>query len=80
MSNYQLKTADHYNIPIGNVKKLIDYVIPYENLQFSLKLRLKLKNYIGYYNSIAKTICWTQHTKKNRIKKKENSDKDGKLL
>ena len=39
LSNYQLKTADLYNIPIGNVKKLVPffvnrkYVIHYENLQ-----------------------------------------------
>ena len=23
LSDYQLKLADHYNIPIGNVKKLV---------------------------------------------------------
>ena len=39
LSDYQLKIADHYNIPIGNVKKLVPnffdrqiYVIHYENL------------------------------------------------
>ena len=39
-SDYQLKIADHYNIPIGNVKKLVfnffdkqKYVIHYEDLQ-----------------------------------------------
>ena len=39
LSEYQLKIADHYNIPIGNVKKLVPnffdrqiYVIHYEKL------------------------------------------------
>ena len=50
LSDYQLKIADHYNIPIGNVKKLRPnffdkekYVIHYENLQLYLRLGLKLK-------------------------------------
>ena len=52
LSNYQLKIADLYNIPIGNVKKLmtnffgkrkIRYVINYEILQLYLRLGLKLK-------------------------------------
>ena len=40
LSSYQLKIADLYNIPIGNVKKLVPklfdkekYVLHYENLQ-----------------------------------------------
>ena len=57
LSDYQLKIADLYNIPIGNVKKLVPnlvdkekYVIHYENLQFYLRLGLKLniKKYIMY--------------------------------
>ena len=51
LSDYQLKIADLYNIPIGNVKKLVPnffdkekYVIHYENLQLYLRLGLKLKN------------------------------------
>ena len=50
LSEYQLKIADLYNIPIGNVKKLVPnfcdkekYVLHYENLQLYLRLRLKLK-------------------------------------
>ena len=57
LSDYQLKIADHYNMPIGNVKKLVrncfdkeKYVIYYENLQLYLKLGLKLKTYIVYEN------------------------------
>ena len=45
LSEYQLKIADLYNIPIGNVKKLVPnffdkekYVIHYENLQLYLKV------------------------------------------
>ena len=43
MSDYQLKIADLYNIPIGNVKKVVPnflekekYVIYHKNLQLSL--------------------------------------------
>ena len=50
LSEYQLKIADHYHIPIGNVKKLVPnffdkekYVIHYENLKLYLRLGLKLK-------------------------------------
>ena len=55
LSEYQLKIADLYNISIGNVKKLVSnfldkekYVIHYENLQFYLRLGLKLKKYIAF--------------------------------
>ena len=47
LSDYQLKIADHYNIPTGNVKKLVPnffdkekYVIHYENLKLYLRLGL----------------------------------------
>ena len=50
LCDYQLKVADPYNIPIGNVKKLLPnffdkgkYVIHYENLPLYLTLGLKLK-------------------------------------
>ena len=49
LSEYQLKISDLYNIPIGNVKKVVPnffdkekYVIQYENLQPYLRLGLKL--------------------------------------
>ena len=55
LSKYQLKIADHYNIPIGNVKKLVPnffnkekYVIHYENMKLYLRLGLKIKKYIAY--------------------------------
>ena len=52
LSQYQLKIAYLYNIPIGNVKKqqcpiLFNegkYVVHYENLQLYLRLALKQKN------------------------------------
>ena len=51
LSEYQLKIDDLYNIPIGNVKKLVPnlfdkekYVLHYENLQLYLRLGLKLEN------------------------------------
>ena len=54
LSQYQLKIAELYNIPIGNVKKLVPkcfgkekYVIHYENLKLYLRLGLKLKKYIA---------------------------------
>ena len=63
LSEYQLKIADLYNISIGNVKKLVSnfldkekYVIHYENLQFYLRLGLKLKKYIAFQNSINCTV------------------------
>ena len=50
LTEYQLKIANLYNIPIGNVKKLVPnlfvkekYVIRYKNLQLYLRLVLKLK-------------------------------------
>ena len=55
LSEYQLKIADLYNIPIGNVKKLLlnffdkeKYVIHYDSLQIYSRLGLKLKKYIVY--------------------------------
>ena len=55
LSEYQVKTADLYNIPIGNVKTLVPnffdkerYVLHCEKLQLNLRLGLKLKKYIAY--------------------------------
>ena len=50
MSEYKLNIADLYNVPTGNVKKLVPkffdkekYLLHYKNLQFYLRLGLKLK-------------------------------------
>ena len=49
LPDYRLKITDLYNIPIGNVKKLVvnffdkeKDMIHYENFQFYLRLGLKL--------------------------------------
>ena len=59
LSNYELKIADHYKIPIGNVIKLVPnffdkgkYVIHYENLKLYLRLELKLKKIHHVLDSI----------------------------
>ena len=55
LSEYQLKIADLYNIPAGNVKKLVPnvfdkekHVLHYQKLQLYLRLGLKIKKYIAY--------------------------------
>ena len=52
LPDYQLKIADHYNMSIGNVKKLVPnvfdkekYVIHYGNLKLYLRLGLPLKKH-----------------------------------
>ena len=58
LSEHQIKIADLYNIPIGNVKKLLPnlfdeekYVIQYENLKL-YQIRIETKKNIPYQNSI----------------------------
>ena len=41
LPNYQLKIADLYNIPIGNVKKIVPNF--FDKLQLYLRLGFKLK-------------------------------------
>ena len=60
LPDYQLKIADHYNVPISNVKKLVPNffdkekcVIHYENLQLYLT-RLTWKNF--YFAEFNKRI------------------------
>ena len=68
-----------YNIPIGNVKKLLPnffdkekYVAYYENLK--LKTRIKTKKNTSRIKiqsiTLVKTVYWIQHTKKNRSRQK----------
>ena len=59
LSSYQFNIADFHNIPIDTVKKLLPnifdkerYVLHYENLLFYLRLGLKLRKLIVYWNSI----------------------------
>ena len=51
LSDYKFKLADFYNIPSGNIKKLVvnifdkdKYGLQFENLQNFLKLGLRIKN------------------------------------
>ena len=51
LSEYQLRIADLYSVPIGNVKKLVSnffdkekFVLHYKNLKLYLRIGLKLKN------------------------------------
>ena len=92
LSTYQLKIADHHNIPTGNVKKLVPNffdkekcLIYYENLQLYstlLKTRIEPKKNTSRIRiqsiSMAKTKCWIQH--KKRIKAEKNGEKDRKAL
>ena len=88
LSEYQLKIADHYNIPIGNVKKLVptvfdkEYVIHYENLKLYLRLGLKPKktHRILEFNQSQWLKQYVDFNTKKRIEAETNGDKDGKAL
>ena len=87
LSEYQLKIADLYNIPIGNVKELVPnlfdkekYGIHYENLKFYLKLGLKLKtihDVLEFKQSQWLKIYIEFNTQK-RLDAEKNNDNDGK--
>ena len=72
LSEYQLNIADLYNFPFGNVRKLVrnffdkeKYVVHKENSQLYLRIKLKLKKYIAYQNSITMVKTITEfNTKK----------------
>ena len=90
LSDYQSKKADLYNILIGNIKKLVNFIdkekhaIHYEKFKLYLRLKLKLKyihRLLEFNKSqwlMAKTICWIQHTK--RIEVEKNGDEVGEAL
>ena len=89
LSNYQLKITDHYNIPIGNVKKLVPnffdkekQVIHYENLQFYLRLGLKLTKIarVLELNQSQWLKPYVEFNKQKRIEAERNGDKDEKAL
>ena len=89
LSNSQLRIADLYNIPTGNVKKLAlnffdkeKFMLHHENLQLYLRLGLKLKNLHSELefnqSQWLKPYFEFNTQKKNRSRK--NGDKDGKAL
>ena len=89
LSGYQLKIADLYNIPIGDLKKLVpnffgkeQCVLHYGNLQLYLRLNVKLKKHTSRIRiqsiTMGKTIYRIQQRKKNKSRK--NGEKDGKPL
>ena len=89
LSDYQLKIADLYNIPIGNVKKLEPnffdkekYVIHYENLWLYLRLRLKLKKiyHVLESNQSQWLKQYVEFNTQERIEAEKNGNKDGKAL
>ena len=89
LSEYQLKIADHYITPIGNVKKLVPnffdkekYVIHYENLKFCLRLGLKLKkiHHVLEFNQSQWLKQYVELNAEKRIEAEKNDDKDEKVL
>ena len=80
LSDYQLKFADLYNIPIGNVKKLVPnffdkekYVIHYENLKLYWRLGLKqnkIHRVLKFNQSQWLKLCLIQLTKNNKSRRK----------
>ena len=83
---YQLKTADLYNIPVGNVKKLVPNlfdkekdVIQYE-LKLYLRLELKLKKIrrVLEFNQLQWLKPYIEFNTQKIIEAEKNNDKDRK--
>ena len=83
---YQLKTADLYNIPVGNVKKLVPNlfdkekdVIQYE-LKLYLRLELKLKKIrrVLEFNQLRWLKPYIEFNTQKIIEAEKNNDKDRK--
>ena len=89
LSDYHLEIVDHYNIPIGNAKKLVPnffdkekYVIHYENLKLYLRLGIKLKKIhcVLEFNQSQWLKKYVDFNTPKRIEPEKNGDKDGKAL
>ena len=86
LSEYQLKIADLYNIPIGNlVPNFFDkekYVLHYENLQLYLRLGLKLKkiHWVLEFNQSQWLKPYIEFNTQKRIETEKNGNEDGKAL
>ena len=82
LSEYQLKIADLYNIPIANVKKLVlkafhkdKYLIHYENLQLYFRIELEFNRVLRIrIQSILMVPTILNSTKKNERKKAEKNN------
>ena len=79
LSEYQLKIANLYNIPIGSIKKSVPnffdkekYVIYYENWQLCLRLGLKLTihDVLEFNHSQWLKSCIKSNRQKTRSRKK----------
>ena len=86
---YQSTSADFYNIPIGNIKKLLSnffdkekYVLHYKNLQLYLKPGLKLKkiNCVLELNLSQWLKPFVKINTQQLIEAEKNEHKDGKEL
>ena len=81
LSEYQLKIIDLYNVPIGNIKKMMSnffdkekYVLHYKSFQLYSRLELKAKKNTSCIRiqliTMVETIYRIQHTKKVINRKK----------
>ena len=84
LSNYQLKIADLYNIPISNVKKLVSnffnrekHVMYYENLQLYLKIEAKKSTQRIRIQSIS-IKQYVEFSTQKRTETEKNGGKDKK--
>ena len=85
LSEYQLKIADLYNIPIGNVKKIVPnflYMLNYEKLKLYFRLGLKLKKIhrVLEFNQSQWLKPYIEFNTQKRIEVEKNNNKDGKPL
>ena len=89
LSEYQLNIADLYNIPIGNVKKLVcnffdkkKYVLDNENLRIYLRLGLKLNKIhrVLEVNQSQWLKPYIEFNIQTGIEAEKNTDKDAKTL
>ena len=89
LSNYQLKIAGLYNIPIDNVKKIVDnflnkekYVLHCENLHIYMRLGLKPKkiHLILEFNQSQWLKPYVEFNTLERIEAEKNGDKDEKAF
>ena len=88
MSSYQLQIADFYNFPTGVVNLLPNffdkekYVFHYEQLQFYLRLGLKLKKIhcVLEFNQSQSLKPYVKFNTQKRIEAGKNGVKDGKAL